>query len=72
MRNLAFSFSHYDPRSELDQNESEYIRLCKGHCFGEWGLIYNMSRTTSAVTVEDTEFFTLSKQHFLESFGVRK
>ena len=72
IKRLTDSLTKYDPRSDIDDNEVELFQLGNGGHFGEWGLIYNLVRTTSVLTVEDTEFFTLDKDTFLGSFGVYK
>lgn len=70
MRNSFLNFVKFEPSSDMDYIESDYIKLGSGSCFGEWGLIYNHTRTTSALAIEDCEFFILSKDYFLNSFGV--
>jgi CRP-like cAMP-binding protein len=44
--------------------ELEKFSLSDGMCFGEWGLIYDIRRTTSIYAVEDTDLFYLEKDPF--------
>ena len=44
--------------------ELEKFSLNDGMCFGEWGLIYDIRRTTSIYAVEDTDLFYLEKEPF--------
>ena len=44
--------------------ELEKFSLSDGMCFGEWGLIYDIRRTTSIYAVEDTDLFYLEKEPF--------
>ena len=44
--------------------ENERITLSEGLCFGEWGLIYNIPRTTSIYCLKDTNIFYLEKKYF--------
>lgn len=44
--------------------EVERFHLIPGMCFGEWALLYNVLRTASAYTLEETELFSLDKENF--------
>ena len=44
--------------------EIEKFALSDGMCFGEWGLIYDIRRTTSIYALEDTDLFYLEKEPF--------
>ena len=44
--------------------ENEKFALNDGMCFGEWGLIYDIKRTTSIYALEDTDLFYLEKEPF--------
>ncbi len=44
--------------------EEENLILKEGMCFGEWGCVYNIPRTTSIYCLEDTNIFYLEKKYF--------
>ena len=69
-KNMTNYSNYYDPSYDIDGSEIEVNKLGDGTCFGEWGLIYHMVRSSSVLTLEDTDFFMLSKDNFLSSFGV--
>ena len=48
----------------IEDFESKKMDLIPGYCFGEWGLIYNIPRTTSIYCIEDTDVFYLEKKYF--------
>lgn len=48
--------------------EEEIERLNDGMCFGEWGLMYNLPRSASAYTMEDTHLLYLDKEFFKYCF----
>ena len=50
--------------SEPDPMEEEKFQLTQGMCFGEWALAYNIPRTASAYTLENTDLFYLDKDAF--------
>lgn len=52
------------------QEEEERNILTEGMCFGEWGIIYNIPRTASAYSLEQTYLFSLDKEVFLRSLNV--
>lgn len=70
LKNLQLSFVKYEPLNDSEFLESDYIKLGCGSYLGEWGLIYNFPRTTSALVIEDSEFLILSKDNFMNCFGV--
>ena len=39
--------------------EEERVILNQGMCFGEWGCVYNIPRTSSIYCLEDTNLFYL-------------
>lgn len=47
-----------------EEEEDERTQLTNGMCFGEWGLMYNIPRTASALTLEDSVLFSISKEIF--------
>lgn len=63
--NLALHRKHL----KKDYEEVEKVQIGNGMCFGEWGLVYNIPRTASAITVEDTHLFYLDKDNFDSSFS---
>ena len=44
--------------------EEELLILKQGMCFGEWGCVYNIPRTSSIYCLEDTNIFYLEKKYF--------
>ena len=48
----------------IKEFEYENFSLSNGMCFGEWGLLYSIPRSTSIYAKEDTDFFYLEKQFF--------
>ena len=44
--------------------EIERAQLSEGMCFGEWGILYNIPRTTSIYCNTDTNLFYLNKKYF--------
>ena len=44
--------------------EEKRVTLKKGMCVGEWGIVYNIPRTTSIYCPEDTHIFYLEKKYF--------
>ncbi len=48
----------------MKEFEYENFELINGRCFGECGLIYSITRTTSIYTLEDTYLFYLEKYYF--------
>lgn len=61
-----------EERKILDtEHEVERVQMGVGQCFGEWGLIYNIPRTASALALEDTILFAIEKDEFDKSLSVR-
>ncbi len=48
----------------IKEFEKENFSLTNGMCFGEWGLLYSIPRTTSIYASEDTHLFYLEKEYF--------
>ena len=48
----------------IKEFETENFALTNGMCFGEWGLLYSIPRTTSIYVTEDTHLFYLEKEYF--------
>ena len=48
----------------IKEFEIESFSLTNGMCFGEWGLLYSIPRTTSIYACEDTDLFYLEKEFF--------
>ena len=48
----------------IKEFEYENFELTNGRCFGEWGLLYSIPRTTSIYASEDTDLFYLEKDYF--------
>ncbi len=48
----------------IKEFEYENFSLSNGMCFGEWGLLYSIPRSTSIYAKEDTDLFYLEKQFF--------
>ena len=44
--------------------EEENFTITNGMCFGEWGLVYSIPRTTSIYCIEDCDLFYLEKEYF--------
>ena len=44
--------------------ENDNFQLTNGMCFGEWGLVYSIPRTTSIYCIEDCDLFYLEKDYF--------
>jgi CRP-like cAMP-binding protein len=60
-------------REYLDtEHEEERLRMYEGQCFGEWGLIYNIPRTGSALALSDSVLFYIDKEDFDKSLSVSK
>lgn len=57
----------FDNLKEFDLEE-EKVRLAKGMCFGEWGILYNIQRSASAFTMEDTHLVSIEKEFFKNCF----
>ncbi len=55
----------------IEDFESKKMNLIPGYCFGEWGLTYNIPRTTSIYCIEDTDVFYLEKKYF-DKFLLKK
>lgn len=55
--------------NETEYSEIEQYILDSGKCFGDWGIVYNQTRNSSAVAAEETHCLTLSKDMFEEYFG---
>jgi CRP-like cAMP-binding protein len=51
--------------------EEKRVTLKKGMCFGEWGIVYNIPRTTSIYCPVDTNIFYLEKKYF-DKFLLKK
>ncbi len=49
--------------------EKEILTRVNGEYFGDWGIIEGNTRKASALTLEDTELFTLDTDSFNSSFG---
>ena len=65
---LKFNQTPKDIENNLDdfikQFEEEKFSFQKGMCFGEWGLIYSIPRTTSIYIKETGDLFYLEKLYF--------
>ena len=48
----------------ISEFEIKRLMITEGMCFGEWGLVYNIPRTTSIYCLEDTHVFLLEKRYF--------
>ena len=48
----------------ISEFEIKRLNITEGMCFGEWGLVYNIPRTTSIYCLEDTHVFLLEKRYF--------
>lgn len=46
--------------------------MSEGQCFGEWGLLYNINRTASAVALDTVYLFSIEKEDFDKSLSVNK
>ena len=46
------------------------VILSAGMCFGEWGLLDKVNRSTSAFAYEDTDLFMLNSKDFGFAFQV--
>lgn len=44
--------------------EEELFSKGEGYCFGEFGLMYNIPRTSSCYCTDSTYFFALNEEHF--------
>ena len=44
--------------------ENDNFQITNGMCFGEWGLVYSIPRTTSIYCIEDCDLFYLEKDYF--------
>ena len=65
--------NHQTPDSNMSKEELEKFildfeipraQLSEGMCFGEWGILYNIPRTTSIYCSTNTDLFYLKKKHF--------
>ncbi len=52
-------------------HEEEILTMTDGACFGEWGLLYNIPRTASAMAKEDSILFSIDKEYFDKALSVR-
>ena len=50
--------------------EAEIIRLGRGKTFGDWGVMYNINRTSSAVTLSPVVAISIEKDEFNTTIGV--
>ena len=48
----------------IKEFEYENFIITNGMCFGEWGLVYSIPRTTSIYCIEDCNLFYLEKPYF--------
>ena len=48
----------------INEFEIEKFDIINGMCFGEWGLVYTIPRTTSIYAKEDSHLFYLEKLYF--------
>ena len=48
----------------IKEFEYENFQITNGMCFGEWGLVYSIPRTTSIYCIEDCNLFYLEKPYF--------
>ena len=48
----------------IKEFEYENFIITNGMCFGEWGLVYSIPRTTSIYCIEDCNLFYLEKEYF--------
>jgi CRP-like cAMP-binding protein len=53
------------------QHEHEILKFSEGLCFGEWGLLYNIPRTASAMSIDDSILFSIEKEDFDKALSVR-
>ena len=65
--------THQTPNGKLENKildkfilefEQENFTITNGMCFGEWGLVYSIPRTTSIYCIEDCNLFYLEKEPF--------
>jgi CRP-like cAMP-binding protein len=63
LQNIPTDIQKIANQIEYDM-EKEVMILTNGMAFGEWAMIYNIERTASAYTIEDTHLFYLSKEYF--------
>ena len=65
--------THQTPNQKLENKildkfildfEYENFTITNGMCFGEWGLVYTIPRTTSIYCIEDCNLFYLEKEPF--------
>ena len=68
IKRLKFNQTPKDIDKNLDnfikEFEEEKFSFQKGMCFGEWGLIYSIPRTTSIYIKENCDLFYLEKLYF--------
>jgi hypothetical protein len=67
---LRIDTSFLETENNLFNDEIEKLSLGDGMCFGEWALIYDIARSASAYTLEDSHLFYLDKEFFDISFRV--
>ena len=48
----------------IKEFEYDNFIISNGMCFGEWGLVYSIPRTTSIYCIEDCDLFYLEKEYF--------
>lgn len=46
------------------------VQFTEGQCFGDWGLIYKMTRTTTAYAATKVKLFRINEKCFKENFYV--
>jgi len=54
----------------LHTEEEEILQLTDGQYFGEWGIIDEKPRMSSAYALEDCDLFIIDKRPFINSIGV--
>lgn len=68
IKRLQFNQTPKNIENNLDdfikEFEEEKFSFQKGMCFGEWGLIYSIPRTTSIYIKENSDLFYLEKIYF--------
>ncbi len=53
-----------------NHHETEILKFTGGLCFGEWGLLYNIPRTASAMSIDDSILFSIDKEDFDKALSV--
>lgn len=61
---LSFTILKKSDNSSLEEEEREVNVLNEGNFFGEWGLIYNIKRTTSTYAKENSILLSFDKKIF--------